>query len=58
MRSTRSGSVLSRFIGAVALLLPDRTQLRLNQNGRMRIKTVAGTCLQASCYALTDAVIL
>lgn len=35
------GFVRTRELSQMALLLPDRTQLRLNQNSQMQIKTVA-----------------
>jgi hypothetical protein len=49
--------VRTRELSQMALLLPDRTQLLLNQNSQMQIKTVADARSQPSCYALTDTVI-
>lgn len=37
------GFVRTRELSQMALLLPDRTQLRLNQNSQMQIKTLADT---------------
>ena len=51
------GFVRTRELSQMALLLPDRTQLLLNQNSQMQIKTVADARSQPSCYALTGTVI-
>ncbi|MBI4985678.1 MAG: FecR domain-containing protein, partial [Rhodocyclales bacterium] len=40
-RIGNGGFVRTRDLSQMAILLPDRTQLRLNQNSQMQIKTVA-----------------